>query len=166
MPDSTAKPLILVRDILVLAGLGIVCLGVGAIGGAITSLSVDTWYADLQKPPFNPPDWVFAPVWTILYVMMSVAAWRAWRRAGIKGGETAFLVFGYQLVLNLAWSVLFFGLKEVGLALIDIIILLVLIAFNTLLFWRIDRLAGALFLPYLAWVAFATVLHAVLWWLN
>lgn len=166
MPESTTRPFGLVREILVLAGLVAVCLGVGAVGGAITSLSVDTWYADLRKPPFNPPNWIFAPVWTALYVLMAVAAWRAWRRAGFKGGETALLVFTCQLFLNLTWSALFFGFKEVELALIGIVVLLVLIVVNTRLFWRIDRLAGALFVPYAAWVAFATALNAAIWVLN
>lgn len=166
MAESSTPPRGLVRDILVLAGLVAVCLAVGGIGGAVTALSVDTWYADLRKPTFNPPDWIFAPVWTTLYVLMAVAAWRVWRRAGFKDSETALLVFTCQLLLNLGWSVLFFGLREIGLALIGIVLLLVLIIVNTRLFWRIDRLAGALFVPYVAWVAFAAVLNAALWVLN
>lgn len=121
------------------------------------------WYARLVKPPFNPPDWVFAPVWSLLYAMMAVAAWRAWLRAGLGPAMALWLV---QLVLNAAWSWLFFGLHEIGLALLEILVLLTLIAATTMAFWRRERLAGGLMIPYLAWVAFASVLNAALWVLN
>lgn len=166
MPASPKTKFSIIRDILVLAGILAVCLGVGGIGSAITSLSVDAWYADLRKPIFNPPDWVFAPVWTILYVLMAIAAWRAWRQAGFQSSETALLVFVAQLILNLVWSALFFALKNIALALVGIVVLLVLITINMVLFWRNDRLAGALFVPYVLWVAFAALLNAALWWLN
>ena len=142
------------------------CLGVAALGGAVTATSVGSWYQSLQKPSFNPPDWLFAPVWTTLYLLMAVAAWRVWRRAGFTMGRNALLLFVAQLGLNLAWSYLFFGLRRIDLALLEIIILLMAIALNAALFWRIDRWAGALFLPYIAWVAFAAVLNGALWRLN
>lgn len=143
-----------------------VCLGVSGIGGAITATSVGDWYQSLQKPPFNPPDWVFAPVWTTLYVLMAVAGWRVWRGAQPEAGRKALLVFALQLGLNLAWSFLFFGLQRIDLALVEVVILLLAIVANTILFWRIDRLAGALFVPYVLWVAYATLLNASLWRLN
>lgn len=154
------------RDVLgLMAFLGL-CLAVSGIGGAITATSVGTWYAALQKPPFNPPDWLFAPVWTTLYILMAVAAWRVWRYAGFRGNRKALSVFAVQLALNLAWSFIFFGLRQPGLALVEIVILLAVIIVNTVMFWRIDRWAGGLFLPYPLWVAFATALNASLWWLN
>lgn len=154
------------RDALGLLAFLVLCLSVSGIGGAITATSVGTWYAALHKPPFNPPDWLFAPVWTTLYILMAVAAWRVWRHAGFEGGGKALPVFAVQLALNLAWSCIFFGLQQTGLALLEIVILLAAIIVNTVMFWRIDRWAGALFVPYALWVAFATVLNASLWWLN
>jgi tryptophan-rich sensory protein len=142
------------------------CLAVSGIGGAITATSVDTWYQALEKPPFNPPDWVFAPVWTVLYILMGIAAWRVWRRRSVEATGRALAVFALQLGLNLAWSSLFFGLQRIDLALIEIVILLVAIITNTIMFWRIDRPSGVLFVPYAAWVTYATILNASLWRLN
>ena len=128
-----------------------------------TVTSVDNWYQALEKPPFNPPDWVFAPVWTALYILMSIAAWRVWRVRSFEATRTAFAVFGVQLCLNLAWSFLFFGLQRIDLALVEIVILLVAIITNMIMFWRIERLAGLLFVPYAAGVTYATILNASLW---
>jgi tryptophan-rich sensory protein len=122
------------------------------------------WYAALNKPFFNPPNWIFAPVWTALYMMMAVAAWRVWRR--VKRIDSAIVLWAVQLVLNGLWSWIFFGLHRTGLGLIDIGVLLVMIAIVTMLFMRRDRLAGCLMLPYMAWVAFASVLNFSLWLLN
>lgn len=166
MPASTKRRLPLARDVFGLGGFVAVCLAVAGLGGAITATSVGTWYPGLHKPTFNPPDWVFAPVWTTLYVLMAIAGWRVWRRAGWDGARTALSIFAFQLVMNLGWSSLFFGLRQVGLALVEIVILLLFIAINALLFWKIDPLAGALFVPYGLWVAFAAVLNAALWVLN
>lgn len=154
------------RDVLGLAGFLVLCLVVSGIGATITATTVGTWYATLHKPPFNPPDWVFAPVWTTLYVLMAIAGWRVWRRARLEVTRKALTVFVVQLALNLAWSFIFFGLQQISLALVEIVILLLAIVANTILFWRIDRWAGALFVPYVLWVAFATVLNASLWLLN
>jgi len=155
-----------IRDLLGLFALIILCLAVSGIGGAITATSVDTWYRALVKPPFNPPDWVFAPVWTTLYILMGIAAWRVWRTRSFEATRTGFAVFSVQLCLNLAWSFLFFGLQRIDLALFEIVILLCAIITNTILFWRIERLAGLLFVPYVAWVTYATILNASLWLLN
>ena len=149
-----------------LLGFVALCLGVAAIGGWATSISVGGWYQTLDKPRWTPPDRVFAPVWTILYLMMAVAAYRVWRRAGVKGGQGALALFGVQLVLNLLWSILFFGLQRTGLALLDIVLLWTAIAATAVAFWRIDRLAGIFLLPYLVWVTYAVVLNAAIWHLN
>jgi len=138
---------------------------VSALGGWATSASVTTWYPTLAKPAFNPPDWVFAPVWSALYLMIAVAGWRAWRRGGGEA-RRALTVYAVQLALNLSWSFVFFGARLVGPALLVSAALLAAIVANAALFWRLDRLAGALLVPYAAWVAFAAVLNAALWRLN
>ena len=153
-------------DLLGLIVFIIMCLAVSSVGGAITATSVDTWYQALEKPPFNPPDWVFAPVWSALYILMGVAAWRIWRLRSSKAHHNALSVFGLQLCLNLAWSFLFFGLQHIKLALVEIVILLIVIIINMIMFWRLERLAGLLFVPYVAWVSYATILNASLSLLN
>lgn len=154
------------RQALALFAFVAVCLAIGAIGGAVTSTSVGTWYQSLHKPPFNPPDWVFGPVWTVLYIAMAVAAWRVWRRLGFGGARHALMLFAIQLALNLAWSVVFFGFQHIGMALVEILVLLAFIGATAVAFWRADRIAGLLFVPYLGWVGFATLLNASLWRLN
>ena len=154
------------RDIAGLAVFLALCLAVSAIGGAVTATSVGGWYQALHKPSFNPPDWIFAPVWTALYLMMAVAGWLVWRGHGLRGARTAMTLFGAQLALNLGWSILFFGFRSIGAALVEVVILLLAILATTAAFWRRDRLAGMLFVPYAAWVAYATLLNAALWRLN
>lgn len=154
------------RDWLALALFMLLCLAVAGIAGAVTSTSVSTWYQSLEKPFFNPPDWVFAPVWTTLYLFMAIACWRIWRSPVSAQRRAALAAFAVQLTLNLAWSFLFFGFRLVGLALVEIVVLLIAIVVTTTRFWWIDRPAGALFVPYLAWVAYAAVLNAALWTLN
>jgi tryptophan-rich sensory protein len=153
------------RDLAALAGFVALTLAAGAAGGLATASSVDTWYPTLAKPAFNPPNWVFAPVWTTLYVLMAIAAWRVWR-SGATAARLALGAWALQLALNLSWSLLFFGLQRIGAALAEILVLLAAIALTARLFWRIDRAAGALLAPYLAWVAFAALLNAALWRLN
>ena len=144
----------------------LLCLLVSAFGGAITSNSVDTWYQEIKKPSFNPPDWVFAPIWIALYILMGIAAWRVWRKSRRKLITPSLVVFYAQLVLNLIWSYLFFGMQRIDLALFEIVILLIVIIANTVLFWRLDRQAGICFLPYVAWVTYAMILNASIWILN
>ena len=139
-----------------------VVVGVGAVIGINTA--PDAWYASLAKPPFNPPNWVFAPVWTTLYILMAWAAWRVWRVTGLKSIEM--LAFAIQLGLNLAWSAIFFGLHRIGFALGEILLLDLAILYTLLLFWRRDWKAGAALLPYLAWTMFASVLTHAFWTLN
>jgi benzodiazapine receptor len=124
------------------------------------------WYQTLAKPPFNPPDWVFAPVWTILYVMIAIAGWRVWRKAGIAGAKRPLAAYGLQLVLNFGWSVLFFGVQRTGWALAEVVVLLVVIVATWWLFRPIDKPAAFLFVPYGLWVAFATVLNLSIVILN
>jgi tryptophan-rich sensory protein len=126
----------------------------------------DAWYESLAKPGWNPPNAVFAPVWSVLYALMGVAAWLVWRRAGFKEASAALGLFVGQLVLNALWSYLFFGLHRVDLAFFEILVLWALILIVGVLFWREVRLAGALMLPYLVWVGFASVLNFALWRLN
>ncbi len=142
------------------------CLGVGALGGVWTAAGVREWYPALAKPPITPPPWLFAPVWTTLYLIMGYAAWRVWRKAGFSGAPVALALFGFQLVLNLAWSYLFFGRHWIGAAFAEIIVLLVAIAATALAFARTDRIAAWLLAPYAAWVAFASVLTGWFWLLN
>ena len=124
------------------------------------------WYASLAKPSWNPPNAIFAPVWSVLYVLMGVAAWLVWRRAGFSGAGVSLALFVVQLVLNAMWSYLFFGLHRPDIAFFDIVALWVMILVVTVLFWRADRLAGGLMAPYLVWVGFASCLNFVLWRLN
>jgi len=142
-------------------------LAIGALGGLATSTSVRTWYPTLVRPAFAPPPWIFAPVWTVLYVMMGVASWLVWREGFARPDvRSALAVYGVQLALNLAWSWLFFGLRQPLVALIEIVVLLALIAITMARFAPLSRTAAGLMLPYLAWVAFATVLNGAFWWLN
>jgi benzodiazapine receptor len=154
------------RNLVGLFAFIVICLIISGIGGTITASSVETWYQALEKPIFNPPDWVFAPVWTLLYIIMGIAAWRVWRLRSFEATGKALGVFALQLGFNLAWSFLFFGLQRIDLALVEIVILLVAIIVNAIMFWRIDRLAGLMLMPYIAWVTYATVLNASLWLLN
>ncbi|TYR31938.1 tryptophan-rich sensory protein [Mesorhizobium microcysteis] len=136
-------------------------VGGGSLIGATNTPG--EWYAALEKPPFNPPNWIFAPVWTTLYVMIAVAGWRIWRQARTGGAMTAWWL---QMGLNFLWSPVFFTLQSVGLALAVIVALLAAIVAFIVLAWDRDRPAALLFLPYAAWVGFATLLNASIFWLN
>jgi translocator protein len=148
----------------VLAGFIVLCLAVGGVAGAITAEAVTQWYPALNKPSFNPPPWIFAPVWTLLYVMMAVAAWRVWLAGAVA--KPALNLFFIQLALNFFWSVIFFQLHSPAWALVEIGALWMAIALTARAFWKIAKPAGYLMLPYLAWVSFATLLNASIWWLN
>jgi benzodiazapine receptor len=124
------------------------------------------WYTGLARPAYTPPAWVFAPVWTLLYMLMALAAWLVWREHGFAGAPIALSLFMVQLALNAAWSWIFFGLHRPGLALAEIQILWWAIMVTLIAFWRRRRLAGRLLLPYLLWVTFATVLNFGFWQLN
>ena len=124
------------------------------------------WYESLVKPSWNPPNAIFAPVWSVLYILIGIAAWLVWRRSGFSVAAAALVIFIIQLFLNALWSYLFFGLHRPDMAFFDIVALWVAILIVMMLFWREDRYAGALLLPYLAWVSFALYLNFKLWRLN
>lgn len=136
-----------------------------AVVGGLAAADAGEAYGALNQPSWAPPSWLFGPAWTVLYIAMAVAAWRVWRVVGTLE-DRALGVYGAQLALNLIWTPLFFALERRGLALIDILALDVLVALTLVQFWRRDRLAGALLVPYLGWVLFATALNASILWLN
>ncbi|OPL11957.1 MAG: hypothetical protein AVO34_01690 [Firmicutes bacterium ML8_F2] len=138
----------------------------GAIGSVFTVSSIGTWFEILVKPSWNPPSWLFSPVWITLYALMGVAAYLVWQQKGSAGIKIALVVYGIHLGFNALWSILFFGLKNPGIAFAEIIVLLALIITITILFWRINTWAGLLLLPYLIWVSFAAFLNYAIWQLN
>lgn len=142
------------------------CFAISALGGAITAEPVKTWYPLLAKPALTPPDIAFPIVWTALYALMAIAAWRVWRAAGLSRARTALLLFALQLVLNLGWSWLFFGQQMIGWALAEIGLLWLAIAACIFTFAQHDRIAAWLLLPYLLWVSFASYLTFAIWQLN
>lgn len=155
-----------VRDFSMLGAFLLLCFAVAAAGGAVTATSVDEWYQALAKPGFTPPDWLFAPVWTALYALMAIAAWRVWRENGFSKARWALMAFVLQLGLNFGWSLLFFGLNLIGVALVEMVVLLGAIAVTAAFFYRSDRLAGVLLVPYALWVGYALILNAAIWSLN
>jgi tryptophan-rich sensory protein len=150
-----------------LAAAVLVCLSAGFIGSFFTVGSIESWYLTLQKPSFNPPGWVFGPVWTILYLLMGVSAYLVWMNGlDKKEVRVALWFFSLQLVLNTLWSVIFFGAKEPFSAFVEIVFLWMAIAATISLFNRISRNAALLMVPYLAWVSFAAFLNYSIWQLN
>lgn len=145
----------------------VIPLTVGGIGSFFTMPEVGGWYAGLQKPSFTPPAWIFGPVWTILYILMGISLWLVIRNGtGSRPVQQAVALFSVQLGLNLGWSVLFFGMHLITVAFIEVLILLFFIVATTLAFRRINLSAGWLFVPYLCWTSFASVLTGTLWLLN
>ncbi len=138
------------------------------IGSAVTVPQIPGWYAGLAKPPFNPPNWLFAPVWTTLFALMALAAFRVWRLpAGTASRTQTLLAYHVQLALNMLWSCAFFGLNSPAVGLFVIALLLAAMIWTMRCFAGLgDRLSVVLFVPYLAWVAFASLLNASIWWLN
>lgn len=154
-------------EIFALIGFILLCGIVELGGGWLTSFTVETWYPTLVKPSWNPPKWLFGPVWTLLYLLMAIAAWLVWRDLRrTKQSMLPLWCFGLQLGLNFIWSGLFFSLKNPLLGLIDIGFLLVALTATAFLFWRTNRNAGILMLPYLAWVIYAATLNGAIWLLN
>lgn len=136
------------------------------VGATFTMSGVGAWYDGLQKPAWNPPKWLFGPVWTALYVLIAVAGWLVWRRAGFTRGSLALGLFALQLLLNAAWSALFFTLRAPGPAFAEIVLLWLAIGATTAAFANHSRTAAVLMTPYLLWVSFAAVLNFVIWTLN
>lgn len=148
-----------------LVGWLVLCFLAAALG-SIGSMDAPNFYGQLQQPGWAPPPSVFGPVWTLLYTMMAVAAWLVWRQGGFKAHPLALGVFLAQLALNALWSWTFFAWQLGALSLANIVVLLALIVITIALFWRVQRWAAALLVPYLLWVAFATALNFTLWRLN
>ncbi len=144
----------------------VVTLCAGLIGNLLSADAITTWYAGLDKPSWNPPNWLFGPVWTILYVLMGVAAYQVWERVKDSSRRAALVVYGVQLVLNASWSIIFFAFRQPGIAFGEIVVMWVAILATIILFWRVRPLAGVLLLPYIAWVTFASALNFAVWQLN
>ncbi len=144
-----------------------ITLSIGALGGLATAQSVKTWYPTLHKPSFNPPNWLFGPVWTSLYILIGIAAYLVWmKRDKIVHLPRTVAIYFIQLILNLGWSFIFFYLHEIGFALAEILMLLAVIILNAVMFYRIDKWAGLIFIPYILWVSFASFLTYNIFILN
>jgi tryptophan-rich sensory protein len=141
-----------------------VIFAAAGIGSIATAPNIAAWYAGLAKPSWNPPNWIFGPVWTTLYISMAVAAWFVWRQGGLWQWPLA--LFAVQLALNAAWSWLFFGFHAPGAAFVEVVALFATILATTIAFWPRSMAAGILMMPYLGWVAFAAVLNAGVWRMN
>ncbi len=145
----------------------LICFGVAWIGAQVSpGIASSEWYDQLNKPDWNPPGWLFGPVWTLLYTMMAFAAWRIWKLLGFTDGKKELSLFAIQLFLNGLWSQLFFNAQSPGLAFAEILLLLTAIIATTIFFYKKDSIAGWLMVPYILWVAFATVLNATIWLIN
>ena len=141
-------------------------LGVGAIAGMFTAQSVPEWYAALNRPSFNPPNWIFGPVWTTLYILMGISLFLVWKQGVSKERNRAILIFSLQLLLNFAWSFIFFYFHMIGFALVEIILLWVSIVIMLVFFYKVKPVASYINIPYLLWVTFATILNAGYYFLN
>jgi benzodiazapine receptor len=141
-------------------------LAVGAIAGIATAKAIPTWYATLNRPAFNPPNWLFGPVWTTLYIIMGISLYLVWTQPPGKDRDMAMIAFLVQLVLNFAWSYIFFYYKQLGFALVEIVVLWISILVMIFLFYRVKSVAAYLNIPYLMWVTFATFLNAAYFRLN
>ncbi|MEN6543534.1 TspO/MBR family protein [Parvibaculum sp.] len=156
-----------IQSIILLFGFLAFVFTFAGLGGYVTTANIESWYATLQKPSLTPENWVFPVVWNFLYFLMGLSGWLVWRTAGgFAAGGAPLAIYGAQVMLNFSWSVVFFGLHSPGGALIEIFVLLAAIAANIMAFWRVNRLAALLLLPYLAWSLFATYLTAMVWLLN
>ena len=144
----------------------LICLSIGFLGSLFTTPAIPTWYAGLIKPSFSPPNYLFGPVWTLLYILMAVSFYLIWSKKKDKKIKSALKLFGIQLFLNAIWSPVFFGAKNLFLALIIIIFMWIFILKTILAYAKIDKKASYLLYPYLAWVSFATVLNFSVWFLN
>jgi len=156
------------RDLLELLGFVVLSFAAAGIGGLFTAPAVRAggWYYQIQKPAWTPPSWLFGPVWTALYLMMAVAAWLVWRQGGWAAQGGALGLFLVQLILNAAWSWLFFGLHSPSAGLVGISLLWIAILLTILAFFRVSPVAGWLMVPYLLWVSFAAALNLTIWRLN
>lgn len=166
MSTLPASPYPAGRQALILVGLVLLTLAVGYVGGLVTGPAVESWYPTLKRPDWRPPNAAFPIVWTILYILMAVGAWLVWRKRPLAEVRGALLLFAAQLGVNLAWSFLFFGARSPLAGLIDIALLIPMLLMMLAAFWRIDRLAALINLPYLVWVSFAMALNAWIYMEN
>ncbi|MGI9470520.1 MAG: TspO/MBR family protein [Rubripirellula sp.] len=144
----------------------LICFGAAGVGGLVTATGLESWYSELNKPSWNPPNWLFGPVWSLLYLMMAIAAWCVWRSSRWPEHRMALTLFAVQLALNSLWSLLFFGMRQPGWAAMEIVLLWIAILATLLAFWKHSKVASGLLVPYLFWVTFATVLNVTIWRLN
>ena len=155
------------KDVLTLMISILICQCAGFVGSLFTRPSISTWYANLDKPPFSPPNGVFSPVWITLFLLMGISLFLIWRRGlAERKVRVALGFFGSQLIFNILWSVLFFGLRSPFTGFIDIVVLWIAIALTIFYFWKVSKTAGILLLPYIVWVSFAAVLNVFIWRLN
>ncbi len=153
-------------DILKLVTSVILCQIAGFLGSLFTTPAIPTWYRTLNKPFFTPPNWIFSPVWISLFILMGISLFFVWRRPDHPQFKPALIFFFAQLILNILWSVTFFGLTSPLLGLMDIVLLWIAILFTVLNFFKVSKFAGVLLTPYLLWVSFATLLNFSMWILN
>ena len=166
MPTTSDRIPRIIRSLSLCAGLMgwlVLCFGAASLGAFFMP---GEWYAGIRKPSWNPPGWVFGPVWSALYTMMAVAAWLVWKRGGWGVQRRPLAVFLVQWALNALWTPLFFGWHRPGWAFVEILLLWLAIIWTLREFWRVHRTAAMLLVPYLMWVTFASVLNGTLWWLN
>ena len=144
----------------------VICFGAALLGNFATMPKIATWYSEISKPAWTPPDWVFGPVWSLLYAMMAISAWLVWRELGGKIVRKPLLWFGAQLALNSLWSVLFFGMQRPAWSLVEVFFLWLTILMTIRAFWPLSRWAAMLLVPYFLWVSFASILNVAIWQLN
>ena len=151
------------RDVFGLAAFVVMCFGVSLLGGRAAQPALAHWYPELSKPDWTPPVWLFGPIWTLLYPMLAVAGWLAWREGRSRGGTLLFLL---QMTLNAVWPWIFFAERRLGFALVCAVALWLAVTATLVAYWRVSRTASVLLLPDLAWLGFAAGLTAAIWWMN
>lgn len=145
----------------------VICQLAGIIGSLFTMSKIPTWYMTISKPELAPPNWIFGPVWTTLFILMGIALYLVWKQGtNRKDVKIALYIFGTQLILNVLWSIIFFGLENPGSAFVEIISLWISILLSIIYFYKINKTAGYLLIPYIAWVSFASYINFMIWWLN
>ena len=144
----------------------VLAFAAAGIGWLATRAGAESWYPTLRKPEWTPPSSVFGPVWTLLYILMAVATWRAWGKGATAAARRTVSLYSAQLTLNALWSILFFGLRQPGAALVEILVLWAVLVLILVRYWKLDRLAAWLWMPYVAWVTFAASLNGAIWSLN
>lgn len=144
----------------------VLTVGLGSLGGIFTISEIPVWYAGLQKPSFNPPNWLFGPVWTLLYLLMGISVYVIWKQPASSTRNTALTFFMIQFILNFCWSIIFFNQHQLGWALVEIIIMWVAILVTIIWFGKLSSVAAWLLVPYILWVSFASLLNGAIWKLN